>query len=396
MSSGAASGKSLAPAIKGPYRTLDAWRGLAALLVMLLHCSTSIVVHEPRLISNPFYIVLSYGYLGVQMFFVISGYCIANAADTTLMRGQSVGVYAVARVRRIIPTYWIAFFIAVALTPFFTWLVRHHIIAGSTSEGHMQWSPSFFFLNLTLLGPFFKQTPLVGQAWTLCYEACFYALVAIAFVIARIIKGGSRVMLNFLHVITLICCCIALIKPFWLVFPMDLYPHFGIGVLVYDVVAKRALIARWMFACVFGLLIAHAFMFNALLGFGPYPSRPINLCAAIFAAIIVVFAPLDVRLARTYLVKSLAFVGGFSYSLYLMHFYIVGIESQVFLKRQFFLNWHYLTLIFVSACALIACWLFYLVGERPFLKRRRSTRQDLPIVAGVLPPSDASTTPAMP
>ena len=55
------------------YRMLDAWRGLAALWVVMLHV---------RLETTPdwLYRFGAYGHLGVPMFFVISGYCIANAA----------------------------------------------------------------------------------------------------------------------------------------------------------------------------------------------------------------------------------------------------------------------------------------------------------------------------
>ena len=46
--------------------------------------------------------------LGVPMFFVISGYCIAASAEATIDRGESAGSFLAPRVWRIYPPYWFA------------------------------------------------------------------------------------------------------------------------------------------------------------------------------------------------------------------------------------------------------------------------------------------------
>ena len=67
-----------------PYLTLDAWRGFASIWVVLVHASLIIGVMFPDLAQSPVFILCKKGGLGVQMFFVISGYCIASAAGSAI------------------------------------------------------------------------------------------------------------------------------------------------------------------------------------------------------------------------------------------------------------------------------------------------------------------------
>src|SRR5688500_7182586 len=93
------------------YESLDLWRGVACLLV-LLHLSTFI---SPG--PQEFAALGSLGqlwaegaarmWLGVPIFFVISGYCIAATADSQRRRrGRPAMEYFLRRFRRIFPPYW--------------------------------------------------------------------------------------------------------------------------------------------------------------------------------------------------------------------------------------------------------------------------------------------------
>lgn len=379
------------PPIRRPYRSLDAWRGLAALAVLFHHASSSVIIHRPAVTYDPVHLVCWYAYLGVQMFFVISGYCIANAAAVTLERRQSVGVYAMARVRRIYPTFWIATIVWLGLNQFMQYMMRRHYVSGSIAAAPIDFSLKFWLGNLTLFGQYFNSPPAVGQAWTLCYEVSFYAIVGIAFVLANGCRVGSRGMLMMLHVTTLGCIVAMFIWKASVPFPVDLYAHFGLGVMVFDCVMHRSRLTYALFFGAIALLLIHVLLFNYDLGTNPNPSREINLGAAVFALIAWCLAPADERLSKTWVVRALAMVGGFSYTLYLMHFYVIGMESQVLLRKAFFINHDYLTLVVTAVAALIICWALYFVAERPFLRKRKRTREDLPEALGVVPPSDAST-----
>src|SRR5262245_59812438 len=100
------------PAPRNPrYESLDMWRGVACLLVLLNH---AIVYQLPdgttpqglQRFDVAAAAVAARLWLGVPMFFVISGYCISAAVDSYRRRGSSVGTYFVRRFKRIFPPYW--------------------------------------------------------------------------------------------------------------------------------------------------------------------------------------------------------------------------------------------------------------------------------------------------
>jgi peptidoglycan/LPS O-acetylase OafA/YrhL len=89
-----------APAARARYLELDGLRGLAAVAVMLFHYELYVGHHWQASIWTPF----SYGSLGVQLFFMISGFVILLTAS----RVASVGAFALSRFARLYPAYWTA------------------------------------------------------------------------------------------------------------------------------------------------------------------------------------------------------------------------------------------------------------------------------------------------
>src|SRR5436190_10524374 len=86
------------------YLTLDAWRGLACLMIVVGHaCGTLESEDWQSLGTHPAARLLRFGfaqlYLGVPLFFVISGYCISATVDSTRRKRQGPGQYFVRRFR---------------------------------------------------------------------------------------------------------------------------------------------------------------------------------------------------------------------------------------------------------------------------------------------------------
>lgn len=100
-----------------------------------------------------------YGYLGVELFFMISGYMIFFSAQS-----GSASKFAVSRALRLYPAYWFA----VLFTSFFA------IIWGGEL---MSVTPVMVLANLTLLQSFLGVSDVDGAYWTLAYEIRFYAAV---------------------------------------------------------------------------------------------------------------------------------------------------------------------------------------------------------------------------
>ncbi|MBI3899906.1 MAG: acyltransferase [Gammaproteobacteria bacterium] len=100
-----------------------------------------------------------YGYLGVELFFLISGYVIYTSAS-----GKTADRFAVGRLVRLYPAFWFA----VCFTSFFA------IFWGGEK---MSVSLPQFFASLTMVAPVFKQPFVDGVYWTLIFEIRFYLLV---------------------------------------------------------------------------------------------------------------------------------------------------------------------------------------------------------------------------
>lgn len=99
-----------------------------------------------------------FGRAGVDVFFVLSGVIIATTA-----RGLGVGEFIGKRVRRILPIY---------LLLAIPWLVLHQVSGDVTWRG--------LLATLTLWPVTDRLTaPLMPVAWTLCFEALFYACAAL-------------------------------------------------------------------------------------------------------------------------------------------------------------------------------------------------------------------------
>ena len=78
------------------YVTLDALRGVAAFFVVALHSGQHLNGFTPR-----------FGYLAVDLFFLMSGFVLAYAFDTSLGSGLSFPRFMVIRLRRLAPIYMV-------------------------------------------------------------------------------------------------------------------------------------------------------------------------------------------------------------------------------------------------------------------------------------------------
>lgn len=110
--------------------------------------------------------ILRPGFLGVDIFFILSGIVISKSAI-----GRSWKKFAEARFIRLFPAYFIATIIAVILAPL-TMTERpptHELLMSLTG---LQW--------------FYGYPTIIGPAWTLFYEVRFYIIIAILIAITGI------------------------------------------------------------------------------------------------------------------------------------------------------------------------------------------------------------------
>ncbi|MGA5299445.1 acyltransferase family protein [Nucisporomicrobium flavum] len=148
---------------------LDGLRLVAALAVLAYHYTVAWRIDGVRL---PEYFlprtvhVTVYGFLGVELFFLISGFVICMSGW-----GRTLGEFFASRVGRLFPAYWAAVVITggVALA---------YPISGGVADGDR---PSVLdvLVNLTMLQQPLGHDPVDNVYWTLFVELKFYLIMAV-------------------------------------------------------------------------------------------------------------------------------------------------------------------------------------------------------------------------
>lgn len=356
-----------------PYTTLDMWRGFACLLVVLHHEAFILVARNHGLAGFPLYRASALGYLGVQMFFVISGYCIAGAACSALRRQDGWAAFMHARARRVYPPLWFSLVLAAGLT-----LLAHLLVisgrlhASALAEVDiLHQSVAYYFTNLTLTQMVFHQGFLSIVCWTLCYEIAFYLIVSL-FLIRRTPGREAAALLTGLHCITLAALVLLTAAPNFRFFPLDLWPQFGLGIIVYDIL-KHPHQARpkWWLLAVGLAMSAFVFSRDLAMSLQNEPSRLTFAFTLSFALLLLFLYRYDDALSRVLLVRGFIAVGLFSYSLYLTHLFTLGIVNQILRLTPLPPTTHLLILFTCVLVSLLVARLFYHLFERPFVQAKR-------------------------
>ena len=364
------------------YHTLDAWRAIASLWVVIFHMSLVLLVSYPQLSVNPLYIFSLSGSLGVQMFFVISGYCIANAACKAHVRNHGFNTFMKARVRRIFPPYLYALVLSGALSLLALWLVSSHHLRSSVMADHnlLHQSGLYFFSNLTLTQGIFRQQFLLAQAWTLCYEMAFYLIVGLLLLVAYLSKGKFSLlpMLNFVTC-TLLLLLIAF--PQYVKYPLDLWPQFGLGIMAYDVLSHPGHLKPklWIAAATL-LVLCFAVVDQGYIGLMGEKVRPSFLFCLAFTGLIVLLHKYDEMLNKTLPVKLLSTLGLLSYSLYLTHTFSIGLINQAVKALHLSVNYHFPVFILFIVLSVGFARLFFQYCEKPFIGTTKKQASLPPLV----------------
>jgi peptidoglycan/LPS O-acetylase OafA/YrhL len=375
------------------YHSLDLWRGLACVLVVVVHSAA--VYHHTGTPQERWWAEALTGWceVGVPLFFVISGYCIAATADATRRKGGGSGEFFLKRFRRIFPPYWAAVGAQAALCLILdVWLWPGLLSGGAKplpppwSRDGWQWAGS-----LTLTESWREHAAgsdkayLLGQAWTLCYEEQFYAVVGLGLLLFR-----KRLLAGLGVVTVAVLAMDVALRKFGMhdrvggFFFDGKWLQFACGVLVY-VVTNYGRGWGWRAAAGGAILL--------LLGYGWRVFQPDLLAAAAFATGLVVLKRWDAPVAAWKPLRPVAWCGTMCYSLYLTHMPVARGISQAAVSAGLTGWW---AVPVVTVCVLASAgfgWLFYLGVERWFVTAppRRSPADDAGAAAGgrgVLPGPD--------
>lgn len=148
---------------------LQAGRGIAALAVVFHHAEIALA-NKNTALPDWLATVFSYGYLGVDFFFVLSGFIIYYVNHDRVERPNFVRSYALSRFLRVFIPYW----------PVGLAMVAFYLALPQISSGVREWN---WFSTITLLPS--SAGPALGPAWTLQHEILFYAFALACFMMGR-------------------------------------------------------------------------------------------------------------------------------------------------------------------------------------------------------------------
>lgn len=282
---------------------IDLLRFLAALVVVFFHYTFRGYAADDRsIMAYPMLApVAKYGYLGVELFFMISGFVILMTASRGSLRN-----FAVSRFVRLYPAFWACCtltFVAIVLM------------------GGDRYSATFgqYLVNLTMLNGFVGVPSIDGVYWSLFIELQFYAMVAVLLVLGRIHQAPHFLTLWLALTVVLE---IFPVGPLRFLFISDYSAYFIAGATAF-LVWSRGLSLRRAVVMISCLVIALHQSLDGIPAFETHYGthmNPLVITGIIFSFFAVMLA---VALRRTGALgqRRWLIAGAITYPLYLIHQY---------------------------------------------------------------------------
>lgn len=363
------------PAARMTFEGLQVLRGIAAAMVVFHHaCWVINTYHPARSVLAGQRGLAELGAGGVDIFFCISGVVIAYAARAIPPGLPAAGTFALRRILRVLPPYWV--FTAALLL---LWLV-------GVGFKELRVTPGLVASSLLLI-PYPKQTldghvsyhPILDVGWTLTFEMYFYAIctVIIAFAGGRRIWPWVLAALGVVAAVTTTTAGAASVAGGVLASPLLL--EFVAGVALARFVAGRvAPRAGWaMILAAIAVFAASATVSDAMQARVLWWGIPGVLLVA--GSLLI---PVDAR-SRTN--RVLLFFGTASYTIYLAHPFAMLVAGNV-LKRGLLTDVPPdALLMLLTVLAIVGSALSYFVVEGPLirlLKPRSRTAAEARAVIG--------------
>jgi len=315
---------------------LDGVRGFAILLVLVLHFSA--YGHElPRsglLIDQLYYRVAAAGWIGVDLFFVLSGFLITGILYDAKGSPHYFRNFYIRRTLRIFPLYYGALILFLVIFPLL-W-PNHGGLRSMQNDGWWYWT---YLSNVKIAMDGWPQFGAIGHFWSLAVEEQFYLLWPL------LVLAFRR---RQLQMICLICIVVALAarvvlnirgnNPAAFVFTPARMDALAAG--AYVALAARGTeglrsLARFALPGA-ALMVVLAMVIVALRnGFAAYDPLVSTIghtaIALLFAAVLVLVLTLsrETLLVRVFNSTPLRFFGRYSYGIYVFHHPLLFLFSGV-------------------------------------------------------------------
>jgi peptidoglycan/LPS O-acetylase OafA/YrhL len=291
---------------RGPrLEVLDGLRFVAAMAVVVYHFTTmDRVWQRPAAELFPAQ-TATYGWLGVYLFFLISGFVICMSAWD-----RDVRSFLLSRAVRLYPAYWLSV-VVIAL------VVTVFALRPVTWPGTL--------LNLTMFQEAFGESPVAEVYWTLWAELRFYLLFALVVRWGLTYRRVAGFCIAWLAAVTVTKALVADGAVLHVVLMTDHAPLFTGGIACYLMYRFRPTLLTWgLVAASFALAVPAA---AHRAGLESYPGRPpVASWPAVVLMGVCFLAIVAVALGRLSWVRGrwLVVLGATTYPLYLLHLDLGG------------------------------------------------------------------------
>ncbi|MBW4480163.1 MAG: acyltransferase [Tolypothrix brevis GSE-NOS-MK-07-07A] len=296
---------------------LQVFRGLAAVMVILAHCD---LIFNQNFQKDFFGKIFNFGGSGVDFFFVLSGFIILYIHQSDIGNRSKLKSFVIKRVTRIYPIYWVVLTLKLSASLFFAY---------DPDTGKRNILEIFKAFILFPQRQEILSSSFLGVSWTLSFEVFFYIIFALLIGLKPKLCFPiifAWLLLTFAHFIGVF----DLPKDsFMLNFLLNEHNlEFFLGCLAAYIVSKHKIPQEMTLICL------GAFLYT--LGAINYYYKLVDISSVIsfgIPSMLLVVGSTSLEMRKHVDVnKFLIYIGNASYSIYLMHGFVINNITKFLLK----------------------------------------------------------------
>jgi len=382
----------------GRLPALDGIRGFAVLWVMLHHFLAGAAHHNP--ILNGIFAFARYGYWGVDIFFVLSGFLITGILLDTRGADNYFRSFYARRALRIFPLYYFALYLVFVLVPLF-----HPLSAQQSAMAKQQIWMWAYVGNIAMV---VKNAPIFDAGgikllhfWSLAIEEQFYLVwPAVVLMFSRrglVVICSALIVLATVSRITL--DQIGIEQPMASFFTLSRLDGLALGAIAAVLARGAGGLERWIrpakwlgvsavIALALALLAMQMQWLEPLPGYCVPPLR-LGVFVSVLVLAVGSAGPARQALSSTWL----RFLGKYSYALYVFHYMLIPVFDRLMPRERMTATFHSFVigaavrLAICIAVSIVAALLSWHLLEKHFLGMKRWFAPHLPITQPSLRPA---------
>lgn len=336
----------------GRYNGIQVLRAIAALMIVVVH---SLFYTRERMGRSPLPFDWVSGVSGVDIFFVISGFVMVHTSRKLVGKKDGWKDFALRRLFRIVPLYWLATCFKIAVAAVAPNLTRNANLSWGKIISSLLFLPTHDVTGGVLPARNIDGLiePVLGVGWTLIYEMFFYFL----FTVALYLRTN---VLYFVGAVLAVCTVVGSFRQVgWSPYTMyldSIVLEFFYGMLIAHMCESKVILKRGVALGI--LILSSTLLVGCLLPPGPRCTR-----FGIYAFFICWSMASLERWIHPYISKRALFLADASYAIYICHPLITPLVPFLLVKMHYFNPWISVVLSIITGTT-FSCLVYQYVDAR--------------------------------